>query len=168
MLETGVMKPRLFTIGVYGFDEASFFKRLTERGIDTFCDIRLRRGLRGARYAFANSAYLQKKLQDLGITYIHYRPLAPSKEVRNKQEADDKRKKVKKRERQELSETFIQAYETECLINFDSQTFINDLGSQAKHIVLFCVERDAAACHRSLAARKLVDELGLEVEHLVP
>jgi uncharacterized protein (DUF488 family) len=162
------MKPRLFTIGVYGFDESGFFKRLLERGIDTFCDIRLRRGLRGARYAFANSASLQKKLRDLGINYIYYRPLAPSKEVRSKQDADDKHKKVKKRERQALSETFIQAYETECLANFDSQAFINELGSQAKRVVLFCVEREPAACHRSLAARKLADELGVEVEHLVP
>ena len=43
---------KLFTIGVYGFSETEFFDALEEAGIDTFIDIRYRRGVRGSLYAY--------------------------------------------------------------------------------------------------------------------
>ena len=55
---------KFVTIGVYGSDEATFFEALQRAGVDTFCDIRWRRGVRGAKYAFANSARLQKRLAE--------------------------------------------------------------------------------------------------------
>ncbi|MFN2179799.1 MAG: hypothetical protein ACK2UV_09955, partial [Candidatus Promineifilaceae bacterium] len=58
--------PAIVTIGVYGFDETTFFQALKDAGVDTFCDIRRRRGVRGSRYAFANSKRLQKRLAELG------------------------------------------------------------------------------------------------------
>lgn len=61
------MKPKIVTIGVYGFNEADFFQAVQDAGIDTFCDIRMRRSMRGSQYAFANSTYLQQRLYDLGI-----------------------------------------------------------------------------------------------------
>lgn len=42
------MKPTIVTIGVYGFDEQSFFQALQDAQIDTLCDIRARRGVRGS------------------------------------------------------------------------------------------------------------------------
>lgn len=162
------MLPKFVTIGVYGFDEASFFNTLLEEGVDMFCDIRQRRGVRGAQYAFVNSLYLQKKLQDLAIGYIHYKPLAPSKTVRRKQEDDDKKQKVKKRERPNLSPAFIAAYEAECLAEFDAPAFVNSFDSAVKKVVLFCVEREPEACHRSLVAQKLSEDVGIQVEHLTP
>ena len=33
---------------------------------------------------------------------------------------------------------------------------------------LFCVERDAAACHRSLVAQRFAEEFGVPVTHLLP
>jgi uncharacterized protein (DUF488 family) len=162
------MQPEFFTIGVYGAAETGFFNCLVEHGIDTFCDIRFRRGVRGAKYAFVNSTYLQQRLHALGIAYIHYKRLAPSKEIRSRQDADDKRKKVKKRERQTLGPAFIHAYEAEYLADFDSQRFIDELGPGAKKVVLFCVEREPDACHRSLVARRLAADLGIQVEHLIP
>ena len=45
------MWPRIVTVGVYGFNEATFFAALRATGVDTFCDIRLRRGVRGREYA---------------------------------------------------------------------------------------------------------------------
>ena len=50
--------PDFVTIGVYGFDESSFFQTLQNAGVDTFCDLRARRGVRGAAYAFANGERL--------------------------------------------------------------------------------------------------------------
>ena len=64
------MNIKIVTIGVYGFDEAGFFEALRKAEVDTFCDIRSRRGVRGATYAFANSMRLQARLASLGIRYI--------------------------------------------------------------------------------------------------
>ena len=54
--------PAIYTIGVYGSSEKEFFQKLADHGIDSFCDIRLRRAVRGSQYAFANSQRLQGKL----------------------------------------------------------------------------------------------------------
>ena len=40
----------VFTIGVYGSTENSFFEKLAQSRIDLFCDIRQRRGVRGSQY----------------------------------------------------------------------------------------------------------------------
>lgn len=50
-----------YTIGVYNSTENNFFNKITKNNIDTFCDIRQRRGVRGAKYKFVNSIRLQKK-----------------------------------------------------------------------------------------------------------
>lgn len=162
------MKPKIITIGVYGFDAESFFAALQEANVDTFCDIRSRRGVRGAAYAFANSKRLQARLAELGIRYLHCKALAPTKAVRDKQAEADKADKVAKRERTTLGAAFIEAYHAECLAHFESQHFLDALESDAQVIALFCVESEPAACHRSLVADKLVKELGLEVEDIVP
>src|SRR5918912_536554 len=105
------MKPKIVTIGVYGFDQERFFQALVDAEVDTFCDIRARRGMRGASYAFVNSASLQKRLGELGIRYIHVKDLAPSEGLREQQKQEDKKFGVAKRKRDVLGETFIQAYE---------------------------------------------------------
>ena len=77
------------TIGVYGSTENSFFKTLVDAQIDVFCDLRQRRGVRGSKYAYVNSNYLQNKLYSLGIGYTHIKELAPSIELRKKQKVHD-------------------------------------------------------------------------------
>lgn len=146
------MKPRIVTIGVYGFDEQSFFQALFDARVDTFCDIRLRRGMRGSTYAFANSTYLQKHLRESGIRYLHIKELAPNHSIREKQQQEDKKLGIAKRTRKELGQAFIQAYERECLATFDSDDFIKQIGSDTKVVGLFCVESEPEACHRSLVA----------------
>jgi len=54
-----------YTIGVYNSTEQEYFKKLTDNNIDTFCDIRQRRGVRGSQYSFVNSNRLQAKLNEL-------------------------------------------------------------------------------------------------------
>lgn len=162
------MQSKLVTIGVYGFDQQSFFQALLDAHVDTFCDIRLRRSMRGSAYAFANSANLQKQLQQLGIRYIHVKNLAPTQAIRDQQKAEDRQTKQAKRTRTSLGQTFIQAYETTCLATFDSTDFLHTIGNDAKVISLFCVERDPQACHRSLAARKIASDLNVQLEHIVP
>jgi uncharacterized protein (DUF488 family) len=161
---------KFITIGVYGFSEAVFFKTLQEAGVDTFCDIRWRRGVRGAAYAFANRARLQKRLAELGVHYLHFRDLAPSPTIRQRQFEADKAQGIAKRKRSALSEAFTAAYRQERLSTFDSRKFIEQLGTAARTVALFCVEREPAACHRSLLADKLQGDLGAacEVVHLRP
>ena len=74
-----------YTIGVYNSTEQEYFEKLIENRIDTFCDIRQRRGVRGAKYAFVNSKRLQAKLNELDIKYGHIIDLAPTSEIRNLQ-----------------------------------------------------------------------------------
>ena len=162
------MKPKIVTIGVYGFDEDSFFEALCKAKVDTFCDIRSRRGVRGSTYAFANSLRLQARLAELGIHYIYRKDLAPTKAVRDKQAAADKATKTAKRKRTALGEEFITAYHTECLAEFDPHSLLDDLEEGAQVVALFCVEKNPEACHRSLVADKLMKVLNLEVEDILP
>ena len=162
------MQPKIVTIGVYGFDEDSFFEALCRAKVDTFCDIRSRRGVRGSTYAFANSLRLQARLAELGIRYIYRKDLAPTKAVRDKQAEADKATKTAKRKRTGLGEEFITAYCIECLAGFDPHSLLDDLEADAQVVVLFCVEKNPEACHRSLVAAKLAKELKLEVEDIVP
>ena len=162
------MMPEFVTIGVYGFDEAGFFSTLQAADVDTFCDIRLRRGLRGSTYAFANSKRLQARLAELDIRYLHCKELAPTKAVRDLQFAADKETKTAKRQRTTISPDFADAFQAEILAKFDSRQFVTDLGGDAQIIALFCVEREAAACHRSLVAMRLENDLGIQVRHITP
>jgi uncharacterized protein (DUF488 family) len=162
------MKPKIVTIGVYGFDEAGFFRALQDAKVDTFCDIRQRRGVRGAAYAFVNSQRLQGRLAELGIHYLHRKDLAPTKSVREVQAEADKVKKTAKRQRTKLGEAFIEAYQTECLTHFKPQSLLDDLEPDARVVALFCVEREPGACHRSLVAEVIEKKLNLDVEHIVP
>ncbi len=159
---------KIVTIGVYGFSESGFFCALRKAKVDTFCDIRNRRGMRGAKYAFVNSSYLQLQLSELGIRYIHRKDLAPSKIIRDKQAVADKVSNTPKRDRNSLSESFIKAYVTECLSKFDPHGLVYNLDSDSKVIALFCVEKTPEACHRSLVASELNRVLSLEVEHILP
>lgn len=160
-------KPAFVTIGVYGSDESSFFAALQQAGVDTLVDIRRRRGVRGAAYRFANSRRLQARLAALGIRYLHRPALAPDAEMRAQQHAADKAGKTGKRQRVALSAAFVHAYEQQQLADFDSRAFVEDLGAM-RVAALFCVEREPAACHRSLLAARLQHDLGVEVRHLLP
>jgi uncharacterized protein (DUF488 family) len=163
-----MIRPKIVTIGVYGTDEAGFFRALTEARVDLFCDLRLRRGMRGATYAFANSARLQQRLRALGIRYRHIKELAPSATTRQRQQAEDKHMGVAKRTRTELGPLFIADYTADCLTHFDAARFLHELGPETQVAALFCVEREPAACHRSLVARRLEQDLGISIEHLQP
>jgi uncharacterized protein (DUF488 family) len=160
------MIEKLFTTGVYGKTEDQFFGQLLENKIQAFCDIRQRRGVRGSQYAFVNSTYLQKALSERGLTYSYFPKLAPSREIRDAQHAVDRQQGVLKRARQELGEVFKQRYILEVLEQFDSQKFVRSFDSKITRIVLFCVENNAKACHRSLVADRLHKDLGTTVENL--
>ena len=157
---------KFFTIGVYGSTEDEYFKKLIDNNIDAFCDIRQRRGVRGAKYAFVNSNRLQQRLIEMDIKYAHFIGLAPTKEIRELQKEADAKEGISKRDRSKLGSVFTAAYKYEILNNFDFDAFLAKLDDvAASNVVLFCVEEKPAACHRSIVSDKL-EGLGYKVEHL--
>lgn len=158
---------KIYTIGVYNSTERSYFNKLKINDIDLFCDIRQRRGVRGARYKYVNSNYLQNKLQDLGISYLYIKGLAPTNDIRQKQKDADKENGETKKQRVSLGSVFKFEYLKQILEPFDMEKLANDLCARgAQNIVFFCVEEYASACHRSLVAQKLSSILNCEVINL--
>lgn len=156
-----------FTIGVYNSTEKEFFDKLTQNNIDTFCDIRQRRGVRGAKYSFVNSNRLQQKLNTLEIKYGYIPDLAPTTEIRELQKQIDLEKGELKSERQELGKVFVIEYKNRILQNFNFDTFLEKLDQVgANRIALFCVEEHPEACHRSIVANKLADKFNFKVTNL--
>lgn len=146
----------LYTIGVYGSSENDFFQKLTDNQVDTFCDIRRRRAVRGSLYAYANSNRLQDKIGKLSIRYMHEIRLAPTIEILRLQEKSDETNKIRRRDREKLDTAFKRAYIDQILSKFDVEEFIHELEkSGSTKTVLFCVEKLPAACHRSLVTEKI-------------
>jgi uncharacterized protein (DUF488 family) len=156
-----------FTIGVYNSTEKEFFEKLTQNNIDTFCDIRQRRGVRGSKYSFVNSNRLQQRLNDFEIKYGYVPDLAPTTEIRELQKEIDEEKGELKRERQELGKVFVIEYKNRILKNFDFEKFFESLDQiGASRIALFCVEEHPEACHRSIVADKLMNNFNYKITHL--
>lgn len=124
--------------------------------------------MRGKTYAFANSQRLQRKLAELGIRYLHCKDLAPDPAMRALQDGEDVLRKETKRARTRLGANFIETYRQTYLADFDAMQFLDRLGQEARVICLFCVEREPEACHRSLLASRLADDLQLPLEHIIP
>ena len=160
------MKREVVTIGVYGFTEQTFLCNLRDAGVTTLCDVRLRRGMRGKAYSFANSTALQRSLKEMGVAYLHRKDLAPSKETRAIQKHVDASAKILKRERTALSSQFVSRYEDENLSSFDAVAFLSECLPGT--IGLLCVETNPTACHRFLIADHLARTAMVGVRHLCP
>jgi uncharacterized protein (DUF488 family) len=157
----------LVTIGVYGYSGAAFIEALREANVKQLLDIRQRRGVRGPDYAWANSKRLQAALAEAGIEYRHVPELAPTTELRHLQYAEDARQGVGKRSRAELAPAYVERYTRERLDHVALAPIVEDMPEDGASALL-CVERDPAACHRSLAADRIASEFGLPLEHLRP
>jgi uncharacterized protein (DUF488 family) len=159
--------PGVATIGVYGFSAGQFLAELREEGVELLIDVRQRRGVRGAEYAWANSARLQDALSEAGIEYLHRKDLAPTTAMRERQYEEDARQGVGQRSRVELSQAFRDAYVKRILEQTDLPGLRAELSATGT-TALLCVEREPAACHRSILAERLGREAGVDVRHLRP
>ncbi|NOQ71158.1 MAG: DUF488 family protein [Crocinitomix sp.] len=155
-----------FTLGVYNSAEEEYFGKIISANIDVFCDIRQRRGVRGAKYAFVNSKRLQDRLAKLNVEYLHEIQLAPTSEIRDLQKEADLQQKELKRDRSKLGSVFTLAFKDRILNEFNFEAFIHNLEKiNAKRIILFCVEEKPEACHRGIVTNKL-EKLGYKITHL--
>jgi uncharacterized protein (DUF488 family) len=154
---------RVATIGVYGWTLETFLAALQNADLATVVDVRQRRGVRGSDYAWANAERLQAVLAAAGLAYRHHRELAPTTELRELQYADDARLGIRKRSRSVLADAYRERYVAEILNRVDLLPLVDKLPA-----ALLCVERDPEACHRSLVARRLAADYGVEVVDLRP
>jgi uncharacterized protein (DUF488 family) len=159
--------PRIATIGVYEFDAPSFIAPLDEAGVTKVFDIRQRRGVRGARYAWANAQRLQRLLAEARIGYEYHPELAPDTELRHLQYRDDDRQGVGKRSRVRLAPEYVREYTEEILDLVPLEPLVGQLPVHGAGALL-CVEATARACHRSLVADRLAERFGFEVTHIEP
>lgn len=158
----------LATVGVYGFDAGRFLAALRDADVRLVLDVRQRRGVRGPEYAWANARRLIALLEDAGIGYRHHPELAPTTELRHVQYREDDRLGVGKRSRAELAPEYRDRYLREILDAVDLAPIVAGLAPEGA-TALLCVERDAAACHRSLIAERMVAQTpGLALRHIVP
>ncbi len=158
---------RAATVGVYGFTRETFLRALRVADVGMIVDVRQRRGVRGAEYAWANSRRLQAALAEAGVDYLHRRDLAPTTELRQLQYREDDRLGVGKRSRVELAPDYRRRYTTEILDPVDLGQLLDQLPSRTV-FALLCVERDPEACHRSVIAERLAAEHGVRITHLRP
>ena len=158
---------RLVTIGVYDWTLERFLEALRQADVRRLLDVRQRRGVRGSRYAWANAKRLQAALAGAGIEYDHLPELAPTTELRRLQYADDARHGVGKRSRERLAPEYAERYVRERLDHVDLEPIVESMPAEGA-TALLCVERDPAACHRSLVAERMSGEFGLPVAHLRP
>jgi uncharacterized protein (DUF488 family) len=156
-----------YTIGVYGLTSEDFFQKLSSNNIDTFIDIRRRRAVRGSKFSFVNSKKLQNKLNIIGIKYIHVLNLSPTNQIRDLQKEADKSIGIIKRQRVELGDIFIEEYKRQILDKYELSLLIAELDKlNTKKAVLFCVEKEANACHRSLVSKKLETDFSYKINNL--
>jgi uncharacterized protein (DUF488 family) len=152
---------RVATIGVYAWTSERFLEALHAAGVATVLDVRQRRGVRGSEYAWANAARLESALAEAGVAYRHVKELAPTTELRELQYREDERTGVGKRSRNELAPEYVWRYTAEILDRADLEPVLAALPA-----ALLCVEREPAACHRSLIAERLAERHGAAVTHL--
>jgi uncharacterized protein (DUF488 family) len=157
----------LVTIGVYDWTLDEFLAALGRADARLLLDVRQRRGVRGSQYAWANSKHLQASLAEAGIAYEHLPELAPTTELRQLLYADDARQGVGQRSRRRLAPEFVERFTRERLDRVDLAPIVDSMPS-GRATALLCVERDPAACHRSLVAERMAARYGLALEHLVP
>ena len=157
----------LVTIGVYDWDEDSFLAALRDADVRLLLDVRQRRGVRGAQYAWANSKRLQAALAATGIAYEHLPELAPTTELRHLQYAEDARQGVGKRSRARLADEYVARFTAERLDLVDLAPIAESFAPDG-NVALLCVERDPEACHRSLVAERIAAQFGFTLEHLRP
>lgn len=156
-----------FTIGVYNSSQNDFFDKLVKNQIDTFLDIRQRRGVRGSKYSFVNSNRLQHLLKELNINYGYIDKLAPTTAIRELQKKIDDEKGQLKSQREQLGQIFVIEYKNQILKKFDFDNFLETLDRNgASRIALFCVEEYPEACHRSIVSERLQNTYHYPVTHL--
>ena len=120
-----------------------------------------------------HGSVLGKALKDADIEYVDGRIYAPTNSIRRKQRGEDELASRKKHQRTRLAGAYVAAYNNHIAATpgTDLGAYLSDLiqtklgtaGAGDAIVVFACVEKPAAACHRSLLADIMVEDLDLNV-----
>ena len=141
----------LYTIGYEQTDISSFIAKLRAAGIDILVDVRAIP--RSRKQDFSKSRF-SSHLQTHGIDYLHEAALGNPKAGRDAARAGD-----------------LSSYETIFrgqLANAEARRAIERITEIARlrKTCLLCLERDPQSCHRSIVAKKIVEQTSQRIVDL--
>lgn len=144
-------KPALSTIGYEDRTVAEFMDALRSADVELVIDVRAVAASR--RPGFSKTA-LAAGLREQGIDYLHLRPLGTPKAGREAA-------------RKGRIEEMRAIYEEQLATPEAALAMEQALGeAEGRRAALLCYEADAAGCHRTLVAERLVERGGFEVRNL--
>lgn len=145
------MAPPLFTIGYEGKTLAEFLDELHAAKVELLIDVRAVAASR--RPGFSKTA-LSGALRERGIDYLHLRPLGTPSEGRTAARAG---------RTAEMRAIYAAQLETpEAALAIEQA--LGEAGE--RRTVLLCYEREAADCHRSMLAERMIARRQFEVRDL--
>jgi uncharacterized protein (DUF488 family) len=142
---------RLSTIGYEGKTLGEFLGELEGAGVEIVLDVRAIAASR--RPGFSKTA-LAGALGERGIAYRHFRPLGTPAAGR------EAARKGRVAEMREIYAVQLETPEAELAI----EQAIEE--AQGRHAALLCFEREAAGCHRSMLAERIVGRTPFEIENI--
>ncbi len=144
---------KFWTIGYEKLGQADFVAALKAAKIKTLIDVR---EVANSRRAGFSKTSLAAALDQVGIAYVHLRPLGTPKTGREAARKGD-------------TKTMHRIYEAH-LAEPESQLALAEAAELAGkgRICLMCLEHDWRVCHRSIVAKYLETDFGLKPMHLSP
>lgn len=143
---------RLYTIGYQGASVEGFIAALKTAGVETLIDVR---AVPASRRREFSKLSLAASLEAAGLAYVHLAGLGNPKAGRDAAKAGrlDEYRRIYTAHLDTAAAREALARATEI--------------AAASPSCLMCLEADPAFCHRSMAASRLVEDQGFEVEDLV-
>ena len=144
------MQP-LFTIGYEGKTQEEFLDTLTAAGVALLIDIR---AVASSRRPGFSKTGLAGALKERGIDYVHFRALGTPKAGREAARAG------------RIAE--MHAIYAEQLTTPEAELALEQAlaAAEDRHAALLCYESDAACCHRTLLAERMLARTPFEVRNL--
>ena len=146
------MSTRLYTIGYQGASVEGFIAALKTAGVETLIDVR---AVPASRRREFSKLSLAASLEAAGLAYVHLAGLGNPKAGRDAAKAGrlDEYRRIYTAHLDTAAAREALARATEI--------------AAASPSCLMCLEADPAFCHRSMAASRLAEDQGFEVEDLV-
>ena len=144
-------RPPLFTIGYEGRTLQEFLDALTGAGAELLIDVRAIAASR--RPGFSKTA-LSGAVREVGIDYLHLRPLGTPKAGR------DAARKGRTNEMRRIYEGQLATPEAQLAL------LQAEAAALERPSALLCFEREASCCHRAIVAERLVAQSAFEVRNL--
>jgi uncharacterized protein (DUF488 family) len=148
-----VTATKIWTIGYEKVGVPDFIAALKAAKIKTLIDVR---EVANSRRAGFSKKALAASLDEAGIAYIHLKPLGTPKAGREAARRGD-------------TKTMSRIFEAK-MVEPESQLALAEAAELAKksRACLMCLEHDWRGCHRTIVAKHLTQDFGIEPAYLSP